>query len=149
LPTFTIGTPFANTGVTEIRQSLEKDRPLAALSSIILLPEIARNNNSSGDGKPKFDEDVARKVDGLSKTTLTPSAEARLIIIPGLDRTHEVLQFEQVEADEDGIGCSDADAWDVVQESTQASKDPLNNSPDWDDDGMFWEDGRSLLVNTR
>ena len=149
LPTFTIGTPFANTGVTEIRQLLEKDRPFAVLSSISLIPEIARNNNSSGDDKPKFDKDIARKVDGLSKIILTPSAEAWLIYIPGAERTHEVLQFEQIEADEDGIGCSDNDAWDIVQESTQAFKLSLQIAPDWDDDDASWEDERHLLVSTR
>ena len=134
LPTFTIGTPFANTGVTEIRQLLEKNRPFAVLSSISLLPEIARNNNSPGEDKPRYDKDIARKVDGLSKIILTPSAEAWLINIPGSERTHEVLQFEQIEAGEDGIGCSDNDAWDIVQDSTQAFKDSLKISPDWNDD---------------
>ena len=69
--------------------------------------------------------------------------------VPGSVRTHEVLQFEQVEADENGVGCSDSGAWDIVQEPTQAFKDSLDNSPDWDDDGMLWEDEHPLLANTR
>jgi hypothetical protein len=60
--------------------------------------------------------------------------DAWLINVPGSDRTHEAFQFEQIITGEDGIGCSDNDAGDIVQESTQAFKDPLNNSPDWDDD---------------
>jgi hypothetical protein len=130
LPAFAIGTPFANTGVTEIRQLLEKDRPFAVLSSISLLPEIARNNNSSGEDRPNFDKEIAKKVDGLSKMILTPSAEVWLINIPGSVRTHEVLQFDQIEAGKDSIGCSDNDAWDIVQEPTQAFKDSLNDAPD-------------------
>ena len=146
LPTFVIGTPFANTGVLEIRKLLEKDQPFAVLCSISLLPEIARDLTSNKEGHPKYNDEIAQKVASLTKIILSPSAEAWLIHIPGQDRIHEVLAFNDAKL---LFGCTHDQAMDIMQRSKDSFMSDTTASPEWNDDDDAWNAQYSHFVGTR
>jgi hypothetical protein len=95
LKAFSIGTPHADTGVREIRELIASGKPFAVLISISLIPQIARDVNASD-----MDEDIALKVDQMTKLVMAATADAWLIILPGMDRRHEIYSMEQQMQDE-------------------------------------------------
>ena len=146
LPAFVIGTPFANTGVLEIRKLLEKNQPFAVLCSISLLPEIARDLTGDEKGHPKYNDDIAQKVTALTKIILTPSAEAWLIHIPGQETVHEVLAFDKANL---LYGCTHDAAMDIMQTSKDSFMTETTASPEWNDDDETWNMQYSHFVGTR
>jgi hypothetical protein len=74
LNSFCIGTPHADTGVREIRELIGNGKAFAVLTSISLIPQIARGTNEK-----EFDEAVAEKVDGMTKLIMASTADAWLI----------------------------------------------------------------------
>jgi hypothetical protein len=89
LNSFCIGTPHADTGVREIRELIGSCKAFAVLTSISLIPQIARGTNEK-----EFDEAVAVKVDGMIKLIMASTADAWLIHLPGMSRKHEVFTAE-------------------------------------------------------
>jgi hypothetical protein len=91
LNSFCIGTSHADTGVREIRELIGSGKGFAVLTSISLIPQIARGTNEK-----EFDEVVAEKVDGMTKLIMASTADAWLIHLPGMIRKHEVFTAEQL-----------------------------------------------------
>jgi hypothetical protein len=78
LNAFSIGTPHADTGVREIRELIVSGKAFAVLTPISLLPQIARGTSES-----EMDEEIAVKVDGMTKIIMASTADAWLIHLPG------------------------------------------------------------------
>jgi hypothetical protein len=103
LNSFCIGAPHADTGVREIRELIGSGKTFAVLTSISLIPQIAR-----GTDEKEFDEAVAEKVDGMTKLIMASTADGWLIHLPGMIRKHEVFTTEQLIQDVEDInedGC--------------------------------------------
>ena len=98
LKSFSIGTPHADTGVREIRELIASGKSFAVLISISLIPQIARGVNASD-----MDEEIARKVDRMTKLIMAATADAWLINLPGMDRRHEIYSMEQQMQDEANV----------------------------------------------
>ncbi len=98
LKAFSIGTPHADTGVREIRELIASGKSFAVLISISLIPQIARGVNTSD-----MDEEIARKVDRMTKLVMAATADAWLINLPGMDRRHEIYSMEQQLQDEANV----------------------------------------------
>ncbi len=77
LKAFSIGTPHADTGVREIRELIASGKYFAVLISISLIPQIARGVNASD-----MDEEIALKVDQMTKLVMAATADAWLINLP-------------------------------------------------------------------
>jgi hypothetical protein len=71
LNAFSIGTPHADTGVREIRELILSGKAFAVLTPISLLPQIAR-----GTSENEMDEEIAAKVDGMTKIIMAATADA-------------------------------------------------------------------------
>ncbi len=95
LKAFSIGTPHADTGVREIRELVASGKPFAVLISMSLIPQIVRGVNASD-----MDEEIALKVDQMTKLVMAATADAWLINLPGMDRRHEIYSMEQQMQDE-------------------------------------------------
>jgi hypothetical protein len=95
---FSIGTPHADTGVREIRELIASGKSFAVLTSISLIPQIARGVIGSD-----MDEEIAIKVDQMTKLVMASTADAWLINLPGMPRRHEVYSMEQQMQDEDNV----------------------------------------------
>jgi hypothetical protein len=89
LKAFSIGTPHADTGVREIRELIASGKSFAALTSISLIPQIARGVNESD-----MDEGIALKVSQMTKLVMASTADAWLINLPGMVRRHETYSME-------------------------------------------------------
>jgi hypothetical protein len=74
LNAFCIGTPHADTGIREIRELMSSGKAFAVLTSIALIPQIARGTNES-----EFDEAVADKVNQMTKLIM---AHGRCVAYP-------------------------------------------------------------------
>jgi hypothetical protein len=98
LKAFSIGTPHADTGVREIRELIASGKSLALLTSISLIPQIARGVNASD-----MDEEIALKVDQMTKLVMASTADAWLINLPGMARRHEIYSMEQQMQDEANV----------------------------------------------
>ena len=85
LRAFSIGTPYADTGVREIR---------GELTPISLIPQIAR-----GCVEGDMDEAIAEKVNQMTKIVMASTADAWLVHIPGMARRHEIFTAEQLDQD--------------------------------------------------
>jgi hypothetical protein len=94
LRAFSIGTPHADTGVREIRELISSGKAFAVLTPISLIPHIARGCNE-GD----MDEEIAEKVNQMTKIVMASTADAWLIHLPGLTRRHEIFTAEQLAQD--------------------------------------------------
>jgi hypothetical protein len=69
LKAFSIGTPHADTGVREIRELIASGKSFAVLTSISLIPQIARGVNESD-----MDEGIALKVNQVTKLVMASTA---------------------------------------------------------------------------
>jgi hypothetical protein len=98
LNSFCIGIPHADTGVREIRELIGSGKAFAVLTSISLIPQIARGTNEK-----EFDEAVAEKVDGMTKLIMASTADAWLIHLPGMIRKHEAFTAEQLIQDMESL----------------------------------------------
>jgi hypothetical protein len=98
LKAFRIGTPHADTGVREIRELIASGKSFAVLTSISLIPQIARGVNALD-----MDEEIALKVDQMTKLVMASTADAWLINLPGMDRRHEIYSMEQQMQDEANV----------------------------------------------
>jgi hypothetical protein len=98
LKSFCIGTPHADTGAREIRELIGSGKAFAVLTSISLIPRIARGTNEK-----EFDEAVAEKVDRMTKLIMASTADAWLIHLPGMIRKHEVFTAEQLIQDMENL----------------------------------------------
>jgi hypothetical protein len=90
LKAFSIGTPHADTGVRDIRELIASGKSFAVLTSISLIPQIARGVNMLD-----MDKEIALKVDQMTKLAMASTADAWLINLPGMVRRHEVYSMEQ------------------------------------------------------
>ncbi len=73
-------------GVREIQDLIKKDRAFAILTPLSLIPQISRGSTGHED-----DEDnIASKVDGMTKIIMAATSDAWLINLPDLPRRHEV-----------------------------------------------------------
>ncbi len=68
------------------------------LISISLIPQIARGVNASD-----MDEEIALKVDQMTKLVMASTADPWLINLPGMDRRHEIYSMEQQMQDEANV----------------------------------------------
>jgi hypothetical protein len=68
LRAFSIGTPHADTGVREIRELINSGKAFAVLTSISLIPQIARGCNEED-----MDEAIAEKVNQMTKIVIVTS----------------------------------------------------------------------------
>ncbi len=82
----------------EIRELIASRKPFAVLISISLIPQIARGVNASD-----MDEEIALKVDQMTKLVMAATADAWLINLPGMDRRHEIYSMEQQIQDEANV----------------------------------------------
>jgi hypothetical protein len=98
LKAFSIGTPHADTGVREIIELIASGKSFAVLIFISLIPQIARGVNESD-----MDEEIARKVDRMTKLVMAATADAWLINLPGMDRRHQIYYMEQQMQDEANV----------------------------------------------
>jgi hypothetical protein len=98
LKAFSIGSPHADTGVREIRELIASGKSFAVLTSISLIPQIARGVNESD-----MDEEIAIKVDQMTKLAMASTADAWLINLLGMTRRHEIYSMEQQMQDEDNV----------------------------------------------
>ncbi len=98
LKAFSIGTPHADTGVREIRELIASGKSFAVLTSISLIPQIARGVNISD-----MDEEIALKVDQMTKLVMASTADAWLINLPGMVRRHEIYSMERQMQDEANV----------------------------------------------
>jgi hypothetical protein len=69
LKAFSIGTPDADTGVREIRELIASGKSFAVLTSISLIPEIAKGINESD-----MDEGIALQVNQMMKLVMASTA---------------------------------------------------------------------------
>jgi hypothetical protein len=74
LKAFSIGTPHADTGVRKIRELIASGKSFAVLTSVSLIPQIARGVNESD-----MDEEIAIKVDQVTKLVMASTADPWLI----------------------------------------------------------------------
>jgi hypothetical protein len=95
---FSIGTPHADTGVREIRELIASEKKFAVLTSISLIPQIARGINESD-----MDEGIALQVNQMTKLVMASTVDAWLINLPGMVRRHEVYSIEQQMQDEANV----------------------------------------------
>jgi hypothetical protein len=79
LNAFSIGTPRADTGVREITELISSGKYFAVLTSISLIPQIARGVNESD-----MDEEIALKVNQMTKLVMASTADVWLISLPGM-----------------------------------------------------------------
>jgi hypothetical protein len=117
LNSFCIGTPHADTGVREIRELIGSGKAFAVLTSISLIPQIARGTNER-----EFDEAVAEKVNKMTKLIIASTADAWLIHLPGMTRKHEVFTAEQLTQDMenlDDLTYSMEDHQDISQDGSE------------------------------
>ena len=120
LNSFCIGTPHADTGVREIRELIGSGKAFAVLTSISLIPQIARGTNEK-----EFDEAVAEKVDGMTKLIMASTADAWLIHLPGMTRKHEVFTAEQLIQDMENLD----DLTDSMEDHQGISEDGCEPHP--------------------
>ncbi len=120
LNSFCIGTPHADTGVREIRELIGSGKAFAVLTSISLIPQIARGTNEN-----EFDEAVAEKVDGMTKLIMASTADAWLIHLPGMTRKHEVFTAEQLMQDMENLD----DLTDSMEDHQGISEDGCEPHP--------------------
>jgi hypothetical protein len=95
---FSIGTPHADTGVREIRELIASGKSFAVLTSICLIPQIAREVNEAD-----MDEGIALKVNQMTKLAMAATADVWLISLQGMVRRHEVYFIEQHMQDEANV----------------------------------------------
>jgi hypothetical protein len=95
---FSVGTPNADTGVREIRELIASRKYFAALTSISLIPQIARGVNISD-----MDEKIALKVDQMTKLVMASTADVWLINLQRMVRRHEIYSMEQQMQDEANV----------------------------------------------
>ena len=95
LKSFSIGAPHADVGVREIQDLIRRDRAFAILTPLSLIPQISRGTT----GHEEDDDNIARKVDNMTKIIMAATADVWLINLPGLPRRHEVLTMEQLDDD--------------------------------------------------
>jgi hypothetical protein len=98
LNAFSIGTPHADTGVREIRELIASGKAFAVLTPISLLPQIAR-----GTSENEMDEEIAVKVDGMTKIIMAATADAWLIHLPGTVKRHEDFTAELLAMDRSNV----------------------------------------------
>ncbi len=107
---FSIRTPHADTGVREIRELINSGKAFAVLTPISLLPQIARGTNEG-----EMDEEIAEKVNRMTKIIMAATADAWLIHIPGMARRHEVFTAELLAMDRFNV----EDLGTIMQDSTE------------------------------
>jgi hypothetical protein len=98
LKAFSIRTPHADTGVREIRELIASGKSFAVLTPISLIPQIARGVNES-----EMDEEIALKVNQMTKLVMAFMADPWLINLPGMARRHGVYFIEQLRQDESNV----------------------------------------------
>jgi hypothetical protein len=84
--------------VGEIRELIASGKSFAFLTSISLIPQIARGVNESN-----MDEEIALKLNQMTKLVMASTADAWLINLPGMIRRHEVYSIEQQMQDEANV----------------------------------------------
>ncbi len=107
---FLIGTPTANSVIKEVLQLLAQNRQFAVLMPLSLVPELARLENS--EQSCVYDQNIAQKVESLSKIILPLSAQLWLISLNSLKVTKVLIGPEEG-------GC--------LEEVKQTFKDSLDN----------------------
>jgi hypothetical protein len=98
LNAFSIGTPHADTGVREIRELITSSKSFAVLTSISLIPQIAR-----GVDETKMNEEIMLKVNQMTKLVMVVTADAWLIHLPGMARRYEIYTIERLMQDESNV----------------------------------------------
>jgi hypothetical protein len=154
LNAFSIGTPHADTGVREIRELIVSGKAFAVLTPIPLLPQIAR-----GTSENEMDEEIAVKVDGMTKIIMAATADAWLIHLPGTVRRHEVFTAELLAMDRSNVEdlvavMQDSDEEECASSRTLSFSPPcfLNNAgqesrTDELRDSLCWKEAMSELRN--
>ena len=154
LNAFSIGTPHADTGVREIRELILSGKAFAVLTPISLLPQIAR-----GTSENEMDEEIAVKVDGMTKIIMAATADAWLIHLPGTVRRHEVFTAELLAIDRSNVEdlvavMQDADEVECASDRTLSFSPSclLNNAgpesrADEHRDSLCWKEAMSELRN--
>jgi hypothetical protein len=90
---FLIGTPTANSVIKEVLQLLAQNRLFAVLMPLSLVPELARLKNS--EQSRVYDQNIAQKVESLSKIILPSSAQLWLISLNSLKVTKVLIEPEE------------------------------------------------------
>jgi hypothetical protein len=90
---FLIVTPTANSVIKEFLQLLAQNRQFAVLTPLSLVPELARLENS--EQSRVYDQNIAQKVESLSKIILPSSAQLWLISLNGLKVTKVLIGPEE------------------------------------------------------
>jgi transposase InsO family protein len=116
---FSIATPYADTGVTEIRKMIEQHRPFAILTPISLIPQIARNLTGNS-----YDAAIQKEVAAMTTIVMAATADAWLINLPNLPKTTEILSFQQV-------GCTDIEAQSIVENNVESFIQNFTFLDDW------------------
>jgi hypothetical protein len=91
--TFLIGTPTANSVTKEVLQLLSQDKQFAVLMPLSLVPELPRLENS--ENLRNNDQNIAQKVESLSKIILPSSAQVWLISLNGFRATKVLIGPEE------------------------------------------------------
>jgi hypothetical protein len=155
LNAFSIGTPHADTGVREIRELIMSGKAFAVLTPISLLPQIARGTSES-----EMDEEIAVKVDGMTKIVMAATADAWLIHLPGTARRHEIFTAELLAMDRSNVEdlvavMQDSDEVECASDRTLSfSPSCLLNSADLEShndeppDSLCWKEAMSELRGT-
>ena len=123
---FSIATPYADTGVTEIRKMIEEDRPFAILTPISLIPQIARDLKGNPDGSPSYNPVIREKVAAMTTIVMAATADAWLINLPNLPKSVEILSLLQV-------GCSDDEAKIIVEKKVESFIQSFTMLEDWEE----------------
>jgi hypothetical protein len=84
-----IGTPTANSVIKEVLQLLAQNKQFAILMPLSLVSELARLENI--EQSRVYDQNIAQKVESLSKIILRSSAQLWLISLNGLEVTKVLI----------------------------------------------------------
>jgi hypothetical protein len=132
---FLIGTPTANSATKEVLQLLTQRRQFAVLMPLSLVPELSRLENVGG--ARVYDEEVARRVDVLSKIVLPSSAQVWLVNLPKFSMTRVLSRSEE------GVGPERIEQ--IVKESLANLLESMELNSDWQDHNEVVE----MLPTTR
>ena len=132
---FLIGTPTANSATKEVLQLITQKRQFAVLMPLSLVPEISRRENV--EGARVYNEEVARKVDALSKIVLPSSAQIWLVNLPSISITKVLSPSEE------GIGPEQTEQ--IIQESLANLFEGMELHSDWQENNAVVE----MLPTTR
>jgi hypothetical protein len=132
---FLIGTPMANSVINEVLQLLAQNRQFAVLMPLSLVPELARLEDS--EQSRVYDQNIAQKVESLTKIILTSSTQLWLISPNGLKVTKVLIGPEEGACLED------------VKQTFKGSLDNLFQVMEHDDDWHDHDASVEMLPLTR